>query len=100
MIHYVITAGEYSDYHIITITSDEKIAVELARRYDGEIQTFLDGEVYINQMPIWEISFEPDGEYSCDLVQPYILEAEKVELGKMFQWLGWLRIYVEARTKE
>lgn len=60
---YVITAGEYSDYHVCAVTTDRERAEQLRKRYfresyDGaEIEEFIDGDPEAGECkdlrPIW-----------------------------------------------
>lgn len=62
---YVVTKGHYSDYHIITATTDEERAKKIAKNFSDDydktnIEIFEDSELYVN--PFWEISFDSDGD--------------------------------------
>lgn len=53
---YAITAGKYSDYHIIAITDDKARAEELNRVIPGSnIEEFLDAPVVQSGYWIWEV---------------------------------------------
>lgn len=62
---YVITAGEYSNYHICAVTTDPERAEKLRKfyfkeSYDGaEIETYLDGDPEVGVIPqlrpIWQV---------------------------------------------
>lgn len=62
---YVITAGEYSDYHICAVTTDPERAEQLRRHYydegynGAEIEEFIDGDpdagVCVDLRPIWNV---------------------------------------------
>lgn len=41
-IYYAVTAGEYSENHIVTITEDKKKAERIAAAYDGEVEEYED----------------------------------------------------------
>lgn len=56
---YVVTRGDYSDYHIITATTDEKRAKKIAKKFNAEVETYDDSEVYLKQ--IFSINFDKNG---------------------------------------
>ena len=65
---YAVTAGHYSDYHIIAITDNKERADNIAKIYrdDGwntepQVEEFVDGEVI--EDAIWEVSAGADGSY-------------------------------------
>lgn len=43
---YVVTRGDYSDYHIITATTDYKRANEIAKKFKAEVEIYDDSEIY------------------------------------------------------
>lgn len=54
--HYVVTKGEYSDYHIVTVCSDRSVAEKIAERINREagyetcgIEEYEDGEVVFDE---------------------------------------------------
>lgn len=61
---YVVTQGCYSDYHIITATTDEKLANEIAKKFsDGwdkaRVEEYEDTEPYLK--PIFFVRFDRQG---------------------------------------
>jgi len=64
---YAITAGEYSDYHIITCTTDKQRAENMAKIYDAEVEEYDDGIIDEN-IPWW-------------IVRSYNMTEAKVEDG-------------------
>lgn len=56
MKHYVVTKGDYSDYHIIAVCSDREDAEAIARKFDENyentcVEEYDDGkEVFIEQI--------------------------------------------------
>jgi hypothetical protein len=52
---YAVTKGDYSDYHIITLTADKKAAKEIAKMFsDGEydeakVEEYEDGKIIIGK---------------------------------------------------
>lgn len=64
---YVVTKGVYSDYHIITATTDEATAKKIAERFSGEweeaeVEIYEDAETYLNKM--WFVRFDTKGNVS------------------------------------
>lgn len=66
---YVVTKGYYSDYHIITATTDEALAKKIAKRFSenitdpydaAQVEVFENAEIKL--LPYWEIDFYPNGE--------------------------------------
>lgn len=63
---YVITKGHYSDYHIITATTDEKLAYKIKGKFSGndsydeaDIEVFEDAELFLK--PCYFIRFDNSG---------------------------------------
>lgn len=61
---YVVTQGMYSDYHIITATTNENLAKEIAKKFDREydptdIEVFEDAKIMLK--PCWLVRFNKDG---------------------------------------
>ena len=52
---YAVTKGDYSDYHIITLTADKKAAKEIAKMFsDGEydeakVEEYEDGKIIVGK---------------------------------------------------
>ena len=52
---YAVTKGDYSDYHIITLTADKKAAKEIAKMFsDGEydkakVEEYEDGKIIVGE---------------------------------------------------
>lgn len=69
---YVITSGEYSDYHILTATTDYKLALEIMNTYNCHIEHSDDTcalEVYKDAgevlLPFWKVEFDEEGDVVC-----------------------------------
>lgn len=63
---YAVTKGVYSDYHIIALTTDKRVAEGIKQKFtDGwgipDIETYEDGE-YILDAQCYFIKVSPDGE--------------------------------------
>lgn len=51
---YAVTKGDYSDYHIITLTADKEAAKKLAKRFSGTyddamVEEYEDGEIILGK---------------------------------------------------
>lgn len=62
---YVVTKGSYSDYHIITATTDEEVANKIAKKFsDGwdraSVEVYEDAELYMK--PVFYVRFEQNGD--------------------------------------
>lgn len=67
---YVVTRGDYSDYHIITATTDFERADEIAKKFKGEIEIYDDSKMYLKN--IYFVSFDPSGDVDyCELENEY-----------------------------
>jgi hypothetical protein len=56
---YVITNGEYSDYHVITATTNEKLAGEIAKKYNADIEVYEDAASHLRE--VWFVKFDKSG---------------------------------------
>jgi hypothetical protein len=62
---YVVTQGEYSDYHIITATTDKSVAEAVAKKFkdssycEAAVEEYEDAEIMLK--PCWVIWFKQDG---------------------------------------
>lgn len=66
---YVVTQGIYSDYHIITATTDEALANKIAKKYSADIldeDERAQVEVFENAeetlLPYWVVDFAGNGD--------------------------------------
>lgn len=82
---YVITKGNYSDYHIITATADKKLAETIAERYSDTglygdkavIEIFDDAKIMM--LPTWRVRFDKSGALiscSCEGYDEYCSSGE------------------------
>lgn len=53
---YVVTQGEYSDYHIITATTDKSVAERIANKFNGGTNW---SETYVEEYENAEIMLKP-----------------------------------------
>lgn len=85
---YVITKGYYSDYHIITATTDKKLAKELAKKFTengyGEktyIEEYENAEIYLRKA--YFVRFAKNGNVielnDCSANEYYIKDVLKNE---------------------
>ena len=61
---YVVTKGIYSDYHVITATTDHELAKKIAARFDEDydetrVIEFSDAELMLR--PAWIVHFDKAG---------------------------------------
>lgn len=63
---YVVTKGYYSDYHIITATTDEELAYRIKEKFSGDdyydeakVEIFEDAEIFLKQC--YFIKFDKGG---------------------------------------
>ncbi len=57
---YVLTKGEYSDYHILTATTDRALAETISEKFSAEIEEYENAELMLR--PIWFLRFEKNGD--------------------------------------
>ena len=61
---YVVTDGMYSDYHIITATTDLSVAEAIAKKFKADIEEYENAEVML--LPMWLIRFDENGDvFEC-----------------------------------
>lgn len=64
MIFYAVTKGKYSDYHIITITTDKEKAEFLAKKFsdkwdEAKVEEYEENENLFK--PLWKVNFDVGG---------------------------------------
>ena len=64
---YIVTKGSYSDYHIITATTDEKLAYEIKDKFSrnssyepANVEVFENAEIYLKTC--YYLEFDPYGD--------------------------------------
>lgn len=62
---YVVTKGSYSDYHIITATTDEKLAYKIAKKFsdkyeEADVEIYEDAELVLK--PLYRVEFYSNGD--------------------------------------
>lgn len=67
---YVVTRGDYSDYHIITATTDPNHAYYIAEKFKAEVEIYDDSKMYLKN--IYFVCFDPLGDIDyCELEDEY-----------------------------
>lgn len=101
---YVVTKGCYSDYHIITATTDYELAKKVKEKFtDGErdwdevrIEAFQNAEMVLK--PCWRVNFSNNGD--VDRVYSVDMEIYADDLNVVDEFQNYLRVYVAADTEE
>lgn len=102
---YAITDGEYSDYHIITVTASlekaEKIVKLYSRGdYSARIETFEDGEANDDRLP-YDVWIDRDGSVEASIADEYNYNAERNVITVRYYMSGYrYRVFVLANDKE
>jgi hypothetical protein len=104
MIFYAVTKGEYSDYHIITITTNKEKAEFLAKRFsdkwdEAKVEEYTENEILFK--PLWYVLFDHKGnvEYArCESANSYayVNYVNKPD----YSFCNKIRVYVTADDKE
>ena len=76
---YIITAGEYSDYHIIAATTDRECAEKIAEHFDADIEEFEDSTPRVIEVKHYQYLFAP----SCALLRDFVSEISEYEIGSV-----------------
>lgn len=104
---YVVTKGNYSDYHIIGVTTDRGVAEQIVNRFSGDaywdqarIEEYPDGSVVLK--PAWNVSFNRGGAVvycePCNSEYEYEYIGKVLELGGGYDYI--IRCCVSADNKE
>ena len=111
---YILTEGDYSDYHIIAVFSDKARAIEFMKRRRSDLTDEQIEEYFVEEWPL-DIDVTPQGQWlavcylwdefatSIEYVEPHERRWEDVQKAPYVQ--KWPRegreaIYASARTKE
>jgi hypothetical protein len=108
MIVYVITEGHYSDYHIIGVMTDKKLAKEFCERHSGKYRDFRaeafntdDIMDFTNDMHFWQVKIRKGNfleiTMADDDVDWYFEDRNRVQ--RMFGDKG-VYVYVVAKDAE
>lgn len=99
---YVVTRGEYSDYHIITATTDLAVAEAVAKKFTteyspAEIEEYDNSEMMLR--PIWFLRFAKNGDVcECHLDDNEYGYEESGKCG--FDIKGQVYVHIVADTIE
>ncbi len=97
---YVVTRGDYSDYHIVAATTDHELAKKIAAKFSNDwgecdIEEYDDAEVMLK--PAWYIYFDKAGNVcnttECDSAYSYNRIGEVQERNSLW-YSGNYHIYV------
>ena len=98
---YAITAGSYSDYHIITLCSDKEKAYKISLLYNAEVEEFEDGKNLDTENIIFEVVFDDDYKYmncwQCFVNPDEIKLNEVTSDGNLYKNYT---VFVAAKNKE
>jgi hypothetical protein len=97
---YVVTRGEYSDYHIITATTDKSVAEKVARKisdlsryYSADAEVYEKAELYLKTG--WRVVF--DGHGCVSSISEFNSEYQYEDIGNIYPSRnGFLEVYVSA----
>jgi hypothetical protein len=84
---YVVTDGEYSDYHIITATTDQSVAEKIAKKFGADIEEYENAEIMLQ--PLWFIRFDKNGD---------VCECHQDTSGFFYDCIGLCRFDVEGQV--
>jgi len=102
---YVITRGDYSDYHIIGVSLDKKKAKDVARIFSNDMYTANVEEYDSDQFkdakyPLWGVNFYSNkpvvinkADYCSDYNVPEIVES----FGAQGVWVCHIRVQAEDK---
>lgn len=93
---YVLTSGEYSDYHIIMATTDEEKAFYFQKLYPAaKIETFDDSN--IQTMPLFHVTrWTYNGAVDAWKSDHF----EGIEINKVYEISGVFHAYVQAKNED
>lgn len=108
---YVLTAGEYSDYHIETVKISKDDAKRLSEIHDWEIEEFDTDEITIPERTVYTITLnkksgrirvEEGEEYGMNEIKKntvvFIPPTTRIEM--MFGETGEFKVKVEAKDRK
>lgn len=100
---YVVTKGDYSDYHIVAVTTDPETAKKLADRFtersdEARVEEYEEASPV--ELPMWHVVIDPDGSvYSCAMAARSNSYAYTT-LNRCTTFNKRVYVYVEAGSKE
>lgn len=98
---YIITSGEYSDYHIIAATTDKECAEKIAEHFNADIEEFNDATPRVLEKKHYQYSFAYDGA----LLRDFVFEIRDYDIntasyvGKNYRNEWVVNVYTD-KTKE
>ena len=102
---YAVTKGEYSDYHIITLTHSKRKAEKIAKlcsdKYDDAVVEEYE-ESNIELRPLWEVRFFKSGNIEADELdyEAQLTFSESLNTVDHLDCTCRFRVYVEATDEE
>ena len=93
---YVLTSGEYSDYHIVMATTDRVKAEYFHKLYEeSNIEEYDDSK--IQMLPIYNVLYyKEDGSIKAFDTEYF----QDVELNKIYKTKVMYEVYVQAKDKD
>ena len=107
MVVYVITSGDYSDYHICAVTLEKEKAEELRKIYtdrwnEGQIEIFDTDDYYVENGRFYRVTFETHSYIKVEEILPVELKDRnkvwKLKNPKTYQTIYSVR--VKAKDEE
>lgn len=105
---YVVTQGRYSDYHIITATTNEEEAKKIAAKFDKDgwdktyVEEYDDEQNVVYERPLWNVIFLTTGDVDTVKLAEFDFEYEEAKDGPVVKclWNDRIQVYVSADTSE
>lgn len=100
---YVVTEGEYSDYHIITATLDKETAEAIAKKFrttynEPRVEEFEEGQAKNWLRHLWRVVFDSSG--SVDEVMYLGNDSYYFDMAGKCYGRSTVQVYVFGDTKE
>lgn len=100
---YVVTKGEYSDYHIVAVATNLETAVKLAKRFtdrsdEARVEEYEEASPV--ELPMWHVGFDADGHVTrCDAAD-WSNSYAYTNLNKCVSFFDRVYVHVEAGSEE
>lgn len=100
---YAVTTGDYSEYHIVTITENKENAERIAAAYDGLVEEYEDN--ITNPIGVWQVRYNEKEKmwYPCNVDRDWekVKDMEpRYEQSWIFNCDNCWYTYVHAEDKE
>lgn len=100
---YVITKGEYSDYHICAVTLDKKIAAQLKQRYtdrwnDAEIEEYETDDC--NEVLRWKSTYYANKDLSTRKITVSETSCDYSDCKRVSKGKDFLYTHVHANNEQ